>query len=807
MNIPPRKRTQDDQPVYTDKSKDLGKWYFYPEMLPNQRFGGFEDRDDATQLRGKWVVGQNVTFGGNSLPSNRPGYEVIGTEAADSTSVRRAWLYETREGAQFELKVYNTGLYYFLFGISAEFELLQGGFTPGLDWGFANIGKSSDATAHVRFSNGTDGMWKFSGAYAILDSSSNDANVVVSWDAIGGLATVGVTAAGLGYVVNDILTLTTGGGAGQVRVTSTGGGGTITGLSVETVGTGYNTGGGQAVTGGTGTGATVNVTAVTSAAGSGYAVGDTITLTTGGTGATFSVLTVTGSGGIKTVLQTAPGSGYGVAVSATSTSGAGINASVSILDVGTGWIKKTGAQTFAEALFYTSSDKSVTISGSAYSYANSGANSLFLADISPSPAALAAGSIIVQTPVHQSDLDGVQGNIMAAHDGRLHMDLQTKQSVWNFSKLDNPDNFTVASPDVDGNAGSKEVEFGGPITAFGKLNKTILCFKKREIKLLDFVQSGSRVDLSRYATLVSADDKGTTLGANNQKSVFSTPSGMVFVTADKRLALLSGVTANNEPQYLFLSDPVQPIFTNGVFDDAAGICVDNVIYLAFKQDINSTYNDTVIRGDMTRQSIDNMGRILPVRWDAPYIGWTVSDWTAVYDNTAGANQIHWHSSLNSNSYRLIKNKSDNTQGFTSIIRSWSEHFDHPTLQKKIEEAFIEVRMTENTSLLATILYDEDGFTGRDETECLGTTTINRFGGTPYNPFGASPFGSEKFGSNTNSDLNPVYRFFLEVNNNIYFFNLALQLGTDDPGQDFELIRFGWKVTEIQPETDHKYLTD
>ena len=107
----------------------------------------------------------------------------------------------------------------------------------------------------------------------------------------------------------------------------------------------------------------------------------------------------------------------------------------------------------------------------------------------------------------------------------------------------------------------------------------------------------------------------------------------------------------------------------------------------------------------------------------------------------------------------------------------------------------------------TLLYDEDGYTGRDETQLTGTgTDIDyRFGGTVYNPFGATAFGSEKFGSNTESNTNPVYRFHLEVNNNIYFYNISMQISTDGDGQDYEIVRFGYKVTEINPETDRKYL--
>lgn len=630
-------------PIQTNKSKDLARWYVYPDDLPSQRFAGFSNREDQSFLRGSFVVGQNFTFGTSGLPANRKGFEVVGTEAADSTPVRRAWVYETRDGTQYELKIYDTKLVFWLVGTSTDYSILKTGLTANTDWGFANIGRTSDATMYCIFSNGTDGVFKFSGANTTVAST------------------------------------------------------------------------------------TINT------------------------------------------------------------------------------ITKSGTNTWTQDGF-ASATNSVVINGVEYSYTG-GEGTTTLTGVTPDPTGNAAGSLIVQAVETVSALSGVKGSVLMAHDGRLHMRLDSKKSIWNFSKLDDPFNFTVASPDEDGNAGSKEIEFSGPITAFGKLNKTILCFKKRQIKLLDFTQVGSRVDLSRYQTLVSADDKGTTLGAMNQKCVFSTPLGMVFLTADKRLALLSGVTANNEPQYMFISDPIQPIFNVGVWDDAVGICVDNVIYLAFKQDENSTYNDTVLRGDMTRQSIDTLGRVLPIRWDSPTVGWNVSDWTVTYNTTTGKNDIHWHSSINSGSYKLIDQKTDAGSGFTTTIRTWAENMGFPTLQKKIEEAFIEIRMTENTTPLVTLLYDEDGFTSTDETQLTGTgDDVNyRFGGTTYNPFGATSFGSEKFGSNTESNSNPVYRFHIEVNPNIFFYNISMQISTDGDGQDYEVVRFGYKVTEINPETDRKYL--
>lgn len=622
--------------INVDPSKLLGQWFVFPDSLaPNGRFRGFEDRDNESQLRGAFVLGQNMTLGGADLPTLRNGYEPIGTESSDAYPVTRAWTFETRNGDIFELKAFNDDIYYFLIGVSTEFALLKSGFTANLDWGYGNIGETA-GDFHTWFCNGTDAWQQFNGAYGYISST------------------------------------------------------------------------------------TVN----------------TIVLT----------------------------------------------------------------DTIANTLFYSAAG-TVIINGTVYTYTGSGGSTL--TGVTPDPTGEANGTLVVQQPraVTFTAAPAVS-SVITAHDGRLHARSDLKKSVWNYSKLDDPDNWTTGSSDGDG--GTKDVELGGPLVAYAKLNKTLLALKNRIIKTLTFQQFGSRLDAPYYQTLVSVDDKGTTLGAVNQKSTFSTPFGIVFVTPDKRMMLLTGVTANNEPQYLCLSDPIQPVFTNGVHDNGTGIFVDGRIYYAFKENSNSTSNDTVLVGNMLKQTFDRNGRIIPVQWDTPIVGWNVADWTAVPDEAGDGHEVHFHSSLNSSSYRVISDKVDNTNPFTAVIRTWAENFGMPVNQKTIDGCFVEIRMPASAEPMLTLLYDEDGYTGTMEYVLDGDRTQNKFNSTSYNPFGANPFGYKKFGGDGDDDNLKTYRFDLEVPSNLRFFTLSLQLSADNPGDDLQLVRFGYRLKEIIKERDIIY---
>lgn len=709
--------------------QSLGKWYFFPDMLPTRRFGGLNARENETQQQGDFVLGENVTFANSRIPTVRAGYQTIGTEAENATPVNRAWIFETRNGDQFELKAYDTYVDFWLVGQSTEYAHLLTGLTPGLEFGYGNIGRTSDVTNYTNFCNGEDEWYRFNGAWATYASDNGSDQITVEGS---------TTLANLGFSAQT----SAGGATTQFDITNP--------------------------------------------------VGTTFRYTFDGTG--------TNPGDFTTLLVV----GSKVWIGAQNFNAAN-NGIFTVTAVASTYFEVTNAsgvvesnKTIGTGFLYVNLE-SFVVNGTVVYYKTL-SNQTFVG-VNTIPV-MAVGDLIVQSPNIVPKLTSFKGSVVMAHDGRLHARLDSKKSVWNYSKLDDPWDWTAGA--IDGAGGAKEVEFGGPITSFGKLNKTALCLKNGIIKSLSFKQVGTRIDTPVYDTLVTADDKGTTLGANNQKSTFSTPLGMVFITPDKRMVLLTGVTANNEPQYLFLDDQIQPIFTAGVHDEASGICVNNTVWYSFKQDINSTYNDVVIKGDLTRQTTTTEGKVIPISWDTPYIGWNVSDWTVVFDAELGKNVVHWHSSINSNSYELIDNKTDNTQPYTAIIRSWAEQFGIPHLQKKVDYIYLEVNMTENTELLVTPLYDEDGVTGAPEYVLLGTSTNQKFDSSFYNPFGSSKYGSQKIGSNELAPDLKKYRFYIETPNNLYFFILSLQIACNKAGNDFQLIRFGYRITEVLNKLDRNY---
>lgn len=147
-------------------------------------------------------------------------------------------------------------------------------FSQGLVVGPSTVIPSQGANGRIRQYNNTNQMLsdgfstnspEFICAQLYFSQSPAPTILWVGRQDLTALATVVPHAAaeGTGYVVGDLLTVVhAGASGGTVKVTTVGGAGNITGVQIVNGGTGYVVATGQTTTGGTGTGAQVDVNAV-----------------------------------------------------------------------------------------------------------------------------------------------------------------------------------------------------------------------------------------------------------------------------------------------------------------------------------------------------------------------------------------------------------------------------------------------------------------------------------------------------------------------------------------------------------------
>lgn len=748
----------------------INKWLIYPDALNSKAFGGFNSRDDITEMRGYFPIGQNIIFTDGGKPTLRQGTELIGTLIDAVTPIMRAWRFERQDGVQIEMRTYDTKVEYWIDGISTNWALLKGGFTAGLKFTFCVISKSSNINSYVYFCNGIDPWYKWTGAYSTLSAFDDTAHTLTIQGTAPAPYAVGTYAnsAVATYASNDGVNKITVNGAvalADLGFPATGSftlkGATITytSLTAETFNGCSSIPGGLA---GNEPIAIVDITKATAFIINEVSIYDLGFPTSGNLNILGKTVTYTNISGNRF---------YG-----TSTLPAGMVAGASVVQLES-----------KDALGFNASG-TIIINGLELTYTGA-SNQTFTGVSSMAALTAVAGDILVQSPTDASLID-FKSSVAFVDNGRIHARLETKQAVSNYSKLDNPDDWTAGSSDGDG--GAKFIEQGGSIVAYAHDESKLFIFKKRLIKTLEFVQAGDRVDIPKYATYKPSDDKSTTVGALGDKSTFHAPNGILFVTEDKELLYLKRQEYIDYPQQISISDIIRPTFQQGVHDDASGIVWKSKVYYAFKQDTNSAANDVVVIYDLIRN-----------RWFMPIVGWNVNDWTIIQ------NELHWHSSISPNSYKLIdSNRTDLGLNFTTILRSHAENFDmykSPQEQAVVSDIMLEIYMTENAVINFDIFYDEDGYTEIDSAVLRGTDQANLVNSTTYNPFGANPFGYEQFGSNATVSGMKKYRYQIPLKGNNEVYNMSVSLSTQDAGVNYELIRYGYFVKEVIKRPNNKII--
>jgi hypothetical protein len=502
------------------RSFEPQKWVIYPDVLASQRFGGYNTKDEISQIKGMFPIGQNIDFVEGNGPTPREGSKLIGTYIDAVTPVKRAWRFERRDGLEIEMKTYGTGVYYRIEGVMDEYALLKGGFSPALEFCFAILAKSSAVPSQVSFCNGVDSWYKWNGCYGLYSSSDNAAHTItLLTDA--DLVATGFSASG-SVIIN-------GTEISYASILSNSGKLEMTGLPTD--------------------GQTLVINGVT------FTFKDTLTGVAGqvkiaanNSSTEDNLIDFLNNPGVTDARHVALSAPNQATIANVAHSLSGLFITLSTIDL--------------SALTVTNN-----LSNSTYTAVYS-KTLLGCSDLTALTAA--SGDVVAQLPELMSGLNDFRGSVGMAHDGRIHARLEKKKSVSNYSKLDNPDDWTQGSTDGDG--GGKELEQGGPVTAYGRDESKIYIFKKRQIKTLEFKEAGTQIDVPVWKTLKPTDDKSSTVGAINQKSTFSSPNGVIFVTEDKEMLHLTRDKNIDYPQLICISDDIRHTFHAGVHDKPAVLC-------------------------------------------------------------------------------------------------------------------------------------------------------------------------------------------------------------------------------------------
>mgnify|MGYP000550030474 CR=1 FL=1 len=237
---------------------------------------GYRNREDVSVISPNIMVkgSQNVLTNTFKRVGSRPGYVLDGQRSPANTGqgIYGSFDWRTHYGTERNLRVgFNStgsdGVLQYRYVAEAGQRYLSNTFTEGQVYWidlYSSVGSSYYACRFWDFTNelkdlnlwvdGTSNIFMWSGAVSTIAETS--------W-ATGSVAVLASapTAGGAGYVVGDILTITTGGTGATLRVAAHTAG-VVTAVTLLTPGSGYTTGGGKVTSGGTGAGCTVDITTI-----------------------------------------------------------------------------------------------------------------------------------------------------------------------------------------------------------------------------------------------------------------------------------------------------------------------------------------------------------------------------------------------------------------------------------------------------------------------------------------------------------------------------------------------------------------
>jgi len=248
-------------------------------LAANVRSGfsfGYRNREDVSVLNPMVMVkgSQNVLTNTFKRIGSRKGYTLDGQRSTPNSGqgIYGSFDWNTHYGTERNLRVgFNAsgsdGVLQYRYVATAGQKYGATTFTEGQVYWidlYTSVGSTYKACRFWDFTNelkdlmlwvdGTSNIFMWSGAISTVAETS--------W-ATGSVAVLNATptAGGAGYVVGDILTITTG-GTGATASVATVSAGAVTAVTLLTPGSGYTTGAGKVTSGGTGTGCTLDITTI-----------------------------------------------------------------------------------------------------------------------------------------------------------------------------------------------------------------------------------------------------------------------------------------------------------------------------------------------------------------------------------------------------------------------------------------------------------------------------------------------------------------------------------------------------------------
>lgn len=443
-------------------------------------------------------------------------------------------------------------------------------------------------------------------------------------------------------------------------------------------------------------------------------------------------------------------------------------------------ITKAGTDTFAEARFFTSANKTLVNvrTGTEYTYTG-GESTTTLTGISATTGII-AGDVLVQKVVTNSNSPAASRNnhTIYTFENQLCVASDDDQLVY-ISKNSSYTNFTFSSPRLPGEGALLTLD--DPGKAFGELEQKLIIFAgKSSIYQVDpqEITVGSTLtetlNVKKYQT-------GLNESAQSQDVVAQVNSTIVYLThepAVRELYSTSELQGGGKPRTL--SNPIKPDMDAETWTNATARWHKNAYWLS------APTNGHVYILEYREDADGKLRRF----WQAPQIMF-IGAWGTL-DGV-----LYGHSSAVPETYQIMDttafsdvNSSDEKMAMRCVAKFAYRNFGDRARLKNFDEYFVEGEVSPATDVLHTLMYDYGGSTRTLETTIEGDNAEILEETIENVALGQQPLGEQPLGGSLSTPPSTAkYRAIIEIAKED-FFEIQETFETDDVDKYWSVIARG-----------------
>jgi len=416
----------------------------------------------------------------------------------------------------------------------------------------------------------------------------------------------------------------------------------------------------------------------------------------------------------------------------------------------------------ADDIGFASTGGTLTVAGNDYIY--TGLMGWQLTGLSGVPT-LTANDGVIEAATSTGFTDApTSASDLVIKDQRLYASYQN--SVY-ASKIDSFMDFSYSAPRV---ASEGELvifpEGGSKITGLAARQLYVAVFKQNYIGSLEFRDFGASLsDIPVISTITYATNNGVT----DSRAITQKDYSVMFVNSDIGLTELTQLENKNYDQSVSLSERLRLTFEDYDFNKSAIVSFNNKTLISARSDTSISFNNVVIQYDYLYDRF------------TLFSGWNVSSW-AIFDN-----KLYYGDSLTQNVYQAFyTNYSDNDLPITTSVKTKWYNFGEAARLKEIGSVFVEGFITQNTSLIFKINFDEGGALATKSVTIVGTGDY--VASLPAAGFGINPFGLSDFGTTSDEDALRHFSGYINLQG-VYdkkFRNIQFEISTSGVGQNYRI---------------------